>query len=130
MASTYFWNLPQRRALILLTFLAGGGLAVETYMRPVYYGDPPAAIEPRTGELADRIDPNTATAAELSSIPQLGPARAAAVVAYRNAFEKSHPGGRAFERIEDLMKVKGIGRAIGEKLAGHLTFDPPAAAEN
>jgi competence protein ComEA len=121
------WTLSQRRALILLIFLAGAGIAVETWQRPAYYSDPPPESGPRAGELADRIDPNTASAAELSSIPQLGPARAAAIVAYREKFAAAHPGGRAFERIEDLMKVRGIGRAIAEKLGGHLVFEGAAA---
>jgi len=112
--------------LIALILLAGAGLSIQAYRHPIDYSDPPPAIGPRTNELADRIDPNSATAAELSSIPNLGPAHAAAIIAYRESFTAAHPGRRAFEKIEDLTKVKGIGHATAEKLAAHLTFEEPA----
>jgi len=126
MPARYTWTISQRRALIALIFLAGTGLSIEAYRHPIEYSDPPPASGPRTNDLADRMDPNTATAAELSSIPNLGPKHADAIIAYRESFTSSHPGQRAYEKIEDLTKVKGIGRTTAEKLAAHLTFDEPA----
>jgi competence ComEA-like helix-hairpin-helix protein len=125
-AGKWTWTLSQRRALITLIALAAAALAVQAYLRPAYVGDALPSIGSRAGELADRIDPNTATAEELSTIPQLGPSRARAMIAYRESYVASHPGRRAFERAEDLRNIRGFGEATVAKLAPHLVFDAPA----
>jgi len=51
---------------------------------------------------AEKINLNTATVGELTKLKRIGPAYAQRIIDYR---EKHGP----FERIEDLMKVKGIG---------------------
>jgi competence protein ComEA len=56
-----------------------------------------------------RVDINTATINELDALPQIGPALAQAIVAYR---ESNGP----FETVEELLLVKGIGTATLEKL--------------
>ncbi len=58
---------------------------------------------------AQRIDINTASAAELEALPGIGPKLAREIVAYR----KEH--GR-FRARRDLMQVKGIGEKTYEKL--------------
>lgn len=60
------------------------------------------------------IDINEATAAQLTELPGVGPAIAARIVAFR----EEH--GR-FERVEDLMKVRGIGEKTFEKLRDRIT---------
>ncbi|NCU87420.1 MAG: helix-hairpin-helix domain-containing protein, partial [Actinobacteria bacterium] len=50
------------------------------------------------------ININLASATELEQLPGVGPATAKAIVAYR---EKNG----AFLRVEDLLKVRGIGPA-------------------
>ncbi len=52
----------------------------------------------------DKVRLNSATVAELDSLPGIGPATAAAIVSYR---EKNGPFGSA----DDLLKVRGIGTA-------------------
>jgi competence ComEA-like helix-hairpin-helix protein len=128
MASRFVWTISQRRALIVLLLVVLAELSIQAYLRPVYYSDPPPEIGARTSELADRIDPNTASAAELSSIPNVGPAHAAAIVAYREAFVAAHPGRRAFEQLSDLTHIRGIGKATADKLAAHFTFDAPTTS--
>jgi len=54
-------------------------------------------------EPAKRIDLNQATAEELQKLPDIGPARAKAIVDFR---EKSGP----FRRVEDLLAVPGISK--------------------
>jgi len=120
------WTIAQRRGLLAILTVAVVLLAIECWLRPAYIGDTNQNVGSRASELADRLDPNTATAAELSSIPQLGPARAEAIVAYRENFAAAHPGERAFESVYDLTNVRGIGRATAEKWKANMSFDAPA----
>lgn len=62
-----------------------------------------------SGQPATPIDLNRAAAEELDTLPGVGPATAAAIVAYR---ERSGP----FASIDDLLKVPGIGPAKVEAL--------------
>lgn len=75
-------------------------------------------------QLADRIDLNTATTAELAAIPGLGEKRAAAIVQFRTQFQSRHPNQPAFRRPTDLEQIPGIGAAIAENLEPYLTFPP------
>jgi competence protein ComEA len=58
------------------------------------------------------ININTATVSELTHLPGIGASKAQAIVKYR---EK-----HVFKKIEDIMKVKGIGRKSFKKLRPHL----------
>ena len=122
----WLWTPAQRRALAGLLLIACGLLAVRQRGRPAVVPDRQAAHPPRFDDLADRLDPNLATAAELAVLPGLGPSKAAAVVAYR-ASVKTPP---AFRAADDLARVHGIGPAIVAKLAPHLVFpDAPSKVE-
>jgi len=55
----------------------------------------------------DPVDLNSATVDDLRRLPGVGAKRAEAILALRARL----PGGR-FRQIEDLLKVKGIGRAM------------------
>lgn len=61
-----------------------------------------------------RININTAGLAELQTLPGIGPARAQAIIAYR---EKNGP----FQDISELKKVGGIGPKTFEKLQEMVT---------
>lgn len=66
---------------------------------------PPTAGGGATGTtLAQPVDLNTATADQLEALPGVGPATAQAIISFRDAH------GR-FERVEDLLDVRGIGPA-------------------
>jgi competence protein ComEA len=54
------------------------------------------------------IDLNSATQAELETLPGIGPARAKSIIDYRNTHQ--------FRRVEDIMKVSGIGPGIFESI--------------
>lgn len=56
---------------------------------------------------------NTATEEELMQLPGIGPAKANAIIAYR---EEHGP----FRRVEDLLNVTGIGEKTLEKLKPYL----------
>ena len=66
------------------------------------------------------VNINTATAAELEALPGIGPAKAKAIVAYRQQ-------NGQFKTVEDLKKVKGIGEGIFSKLKDEAAVAPPAA---
>ena len=74
--------------------------------------------------VAVTINPNTATVAELSLMPNIGPALAERIVDYRRRYQTDHgPDVFAFTKPEDLQNVKGIGPKIAEKLAPYLCFE-------
>ncbi|MFZ4720383.1 MAG: helix-hairpin-helix domain-containing protein [Ilumatobacteraceae bacterium] len=78
----------------------------------------PVPVEPGTGAASTLppgpVDLNRATADELDSLPGVGPATAAAIVAYR---EQHGP----FSAVDDLAQVRGIGPAKLEALRGLVT---------
>jgi len=61
------------------------------------------------------VNINTATAQELASLNGIGPAKAQAIVEYR---EKNGP----FKSVNDLAKVKGLGAKTVEKLGKEITI--------
>lgn len=114
------WTVRQRKILIGLE-VALLAIAIARYAsNPLYVAGTPAA--PRAGELSDRIDPNEATWPMLAALPALGEERSRQIVAYREAFVRDHPDQLAFQRPEDLAKVKGIGPVIVEQLRPFLIF--------
>lgn len=69
----------------------------------------PALRAPPSGGLAQTIDVNSATEAELQLLPGIGPARARAIIEDRRA-------NGPFRSVADLERVRGIGPAIVEGL--------------
>ena len=64
-------------------------------------------------EEGHRVDLNTASAAELARLPGIGPAKAQAIIEYR--------AQEPFSKPEDLIKVKGIGEKLYERLRDQIT---------
>lgn len=64
------------------------------------------------------VDINTATADQLATLPRIGPAKAAAIVAYRSAHGP-------FTTVDDLDKVSGIGPATVEAVRALVSVGPP-----
>jgi competence protein ComEA len=78
----------------------------------------------RAKPLADgeRIDPNSASDGELDRLPGVGPATARAIIEARTS-------EGPFRSLEDLGRVRGIGRATLAKIEKYLEFSaPPAGA--
>jgi competence ComEA-like helix-hairpin-helix protein len=67
----------------------------------------------------DPVDLNSATVDDLRRLPGIGQKRASAILAVR-----ARLGGR-FRQIEDLLKVKGVGRAALRKLHPLVRLDSP-----
>ena len=71
---------------------------------------------PPSGKNADgQINLNTATEKELQELPGIGPAMSARIIEYRET-------NGAFQNIEDIKKVRGIGNAKFEKLKDKVTI--------
>ena len=77
-------------------------------------GKRPAAAKTAAASPAAPVNLNTATAAQIATLPGIGPKAAERIIEYR---QKS--GG--FKKIEELMNVKGIGEKSFLKLKPLLT---------
>lgn len=60
------------------------------------------------------VNINTATQSELEAVKGLGPAKAQAIISYREAHG-------SFKSLDELDNVKGFGSASVEKLKGELS---------
>ena len=67
------------------------------------------------------VNINTAGLEELKTLPYIGPAKAQAIIDYRNA-------NGPFKQVEDLKKVKGIGDGILNKVRGEATVSGATTA--
>lgn len=74
-----------------------------------------------TGFTGDLIDINSADAKTLEELNGIGPAKAAAIVAYRDA-------NGPFETVEELANVKGIGLKTVELNRASLTVGGASTA--
>jgi competence protein ComEA len=74
-----------------------------------------------TSSAGQVVNLNTATAKELSYLPGVGQSKAEAIIKYRS--------NRQFKKVEDLMRVKGIGRKTFKKIRAYLTVDGPTTAK-
>lgn len=86
---------------------AGAALAEEPAAPAVVQGSPAA-------EADALVDLNHASVAELTELPGIGQKRAEAILAFR----ETHGG---FQSISQLLKIKGIGRAMLRKLRALVT---------
>ena len=64
------------------------------------------------------VNLNTATMAQLETLPGIGPATSQRIVDYRQQ-------NSGFKKIEELMNVRGIGEVSFLKLKSLVTLTPP-----
>jgi competence protein ComEA len=101
------------------TPIAGDAGHAETAPTPAPASPPPAS-SPGPGLLADgRVVLNEASETDLTKLPGIGPARARAILALRQRLTK-------FRAVEDLLRVKGIGRKMLRRLRPSVVLDRPA----
>ena len=103
-------------ALIPL-LLSGAPLLAQRATKPV-----PAARAAAASTSTEVINLNTATAAQLGSLPGIGPKTADLIVQYR---QKNGP----FKKVEEIMNVRGVGEKSFLKLKARITVAAPKAGE-
>jgi competence protein ComEA len=64
---------------------------------------------------AGKVNVNAADEAALTALPGIGPKKARSIIEYREA-------NGNFNTLEDLMKVKGIGPSIAEKIKDMVVY--------
>jgi len=67
------------------------------------------------------VNLNTASSAELQTVPGIGPATAEKILQMRKSYG-------AFKSVDDLLAIRGIGAKRLEKMRKYLTVGRPAAA--
>jgi len=77
------------------------------------------AVPRAEAEDAARVELNSASAEELATLPGVGPAKAQAIIAYRET--------SPFKSAEELVEVKGIGEKLFAQLKDKVTVAAPAA---
>ena len=99
-------------------------LALLMLAAPSVEAQAPRANEPVSAvAAAAKVDLNTATGEELESLPGVGPRTAELIIEYR----EQHDG---FEKIEELMNVRGIGERTFLRLRSLITVTPIKARES
>lgn len=74
----------------------------------------PTEQQTAPGSQEEKVNINTATSAQLESLPGIGPAIAARIIEHRNT-------NGSFERIEDIKNVRGIAEGRFEAIADLIT---------
>jgi DNA uptake protein ComE-like DNA-binding protein len=121
---SFVWTRRQRAVLAGIVLILCTVFFVRALRNPAHVDDPPAPEGSRAAELATRIDPNTADWPAWAGLPLIGEKRAKEIVAFRESWRADHPDQLPFEKAEDLMRVKGIGKATVETLKPYLIFPP------
>lgn len=105
----------QPRALTHAALLTLSLLAAALPPRVAAQVGPPPAPTTKAAP-SGTLDLNTATSDELERLPGIGPSRARAILELRAQLKR-------FARVEDLLRVKGIGRATFRRLRPLVRVD-------
>ena len=116
------WTGANLRAMLVLCLLSAAALAARAAGR-FELGGRPAVDARRVQAAAERVNPNTASAASLRRLPKIGPEHLRGILDYRAAY--SAGGGEpAFRDANDLMRVRGIGLLTLHAFRDYLEFPP------
>ena len=99
-------------------------LALVLLAAPPVEAQAPRANEPASAAAAAaKVDLNTATGEELESLPGVGPRTAELIIEYRKQSD-------GFQKIEELMNVRGIGEKTFLRLRSLITVTPIKARQS
>ncbi|QOV88314.1 ComEA family DNA-binding protein [Humisphaera borealis] len=129
LAERLAWTPRQRRGMAVVLAFVLGVLTWRAIRNPSHITDPQPVRPSRFDELADRLNPNTATWQELAAIPSLGEKRAKAIVEHRLDWMSRHPGQLPYGELLDLAAVSGIGGTMLEQIRPHLIFPAPTTTQ-
>ena len=110
-----------RRRFILIATLAlwsVSPLLAQTAAKPVKSAKPVVAAAS-----TEIINLNTATAAQIATLPGIGPKTADLIVQYRQK-------NGMYKKIEEIMNVRGVGEKSFLKLKNRITVTPPKPEGN
>ena len=107
-----------QRAFVL-TAVCAGFLVLGLHAQVLAEPGVPTLQGPEPAE-RETVELNTATPAELRTLPRVGERTAQRIIEYR----EEHGG---FEKIEDLMNVRGIGERTFLRLRSLIRVDTPAS---
>lgn len=124
------WTRRQRVGLgILLTILLAI-LTVQAIRRPYRIDDADQLVAGDSHfSLPQRVDPNRATAEELSRIPRIGEAMARKILQYREARIATVADGIVFHQLSDMDAIPGVGKKTLEQWGPFLQFPDEAATQ-
>jgi competence ComEA-like helix-hairpin-helix protein len=97
-----------KKALVCL-FLLGAGAAAAKVPEPL--------LNKKGEVLVGQLNINEATVAQLVELPGIGPVLAERILSARQK--------KPFRRVEDLLRVKGLGRKRFSKLRAYLRVEGP-----
>ena len=107
-------------ALAAATALWPGYAAAELgRAAPDAHAAPTARAIPRAPAVSGSCNLNTADLAQLSLLPGIGPVRARAIIERRQK--------QPFRTVEEIVKIKGIGRKTFAKLRPYLSVSGPSS---
>lgn len=111
-------NAKERSGMVRMTLgaaIVAAALAVTAGAAHAATGSGAAAAQaaPAAESSGARVDVNSASAAELASLPGIGASKAAAIIAERDK--------KPFGSVDDLERVRGIGARTVEDLRGKVT---------
>jgi len=116
----FHWRRRDLAVLIGLCAASAGALLGRWAPGRLWVGPAVGVDQARVRAATETIDPNTASVASMQRLPGLGPAKTAAIVAYRDAHRP-----RAFAAADDLTRVDGIGPVTLRRIRQHLALPAP-----
>lgn len=101
------FTIDEQKIILFLLFFAFVGLSIKFTLSDIDAQENSADSLDFSKDFQVIYDLRTVTAKELETISGIGPKRAATIIGYRNDF--------GFNSLDELLKVKGIGKATYKK---------------